>query len=108
MTPKLDADLTSESSYPHSEVISVERRGHVAIVWLDRPDHRNAMSPGFRTEFPQVMDALSDDPDVRAIAIAAKGESFTVGLDLTAFGPAVMSGNIAVTGMPPRLSTRAM
>ncbi len=85
----------SESTYPPSDVISVERRDHIAIVWLDRPDKRNAMAPDFWTGFPSVMDVLSDDPDVRVVVIAARGESFTVGLDLMAFGPAVMAGDIA-------------
>ncbi|MDJ0925036.1 MAG: crotonase/enoyl-CoA hydratase family protein [Acidimicrobiia bacterium] len=89
----------SESNYPTSDVVTVERRGHIAIVWLDRPDKRNAMAPAFWTEFPEIMDALGADDAVRAIIIAAQGPSFTVGLDLMAFGPAVMGGDIAaITG----------
>ncbi|MCP3994531.1 MAG: crotonase/enoyl-CoA hydratase family protein [bacterium] len=85
----------SDATYPQSHVVTVERHGHVAIVWLDRPDKRNAMAPAFWAEFPEVMDALAEDSAVRAIVIAARGPSFTVGLDLMAFGPAVMSGDIA-------------
>jgi enoyl-CoA hydratase len=85
----------SETTYPQSDVVSVERRGHVATVWLDRPEKRNAMAPGFWTEFPEIMDALGVDDGVRVIVIAARGPSFTVGLDLMAFGPAVMSGDSA-------------
>lgn len=85
----------SNAPFPQSDVVTVETHGHVAIVWLDRPDQRNAMAPDFWTEFPDIMDALAADPTVRAIVIAAKGQSFTVGLDLMAFGPAVMSGDIA-------------
>lgn len=88
----------SETNLPHSDVISVEVRGHVATVWLDRPEKRNAMAPAFWTEFPSIMDALGADSDVHAIVIAATGPSFTVGLDLMAFGPAVMSGDIAAIG----------
>jgi enoyl-CoA hydratase len=95
---RLYADRMSERNYPHSEIISIEDRDHIAIVWLDRPDKRNAMAPEFWTEFPVIMDALGADPDVRAIVIAATGPSFTVGLDLMAFGPAVMSGDIAAIG----------
>jgi enoyl-CoA hydratase len=85
----------SESTLPHSDVISIELDGHVATVWLDRPDKLNAMAPDFWTDLPAAMEALGGDPDVRVIVIAAKGPSFTVGLDLMAFGPAVMSGDIA-------------
>ena len=88
----------TSSTQPHSDVITVELRGHVAIVWLDRPEKRNAMAPGFWTEFPEIMDGLGGDPNVRVVVIAAKGPSFTVGLDLIAFGPAVMGGDIAAIG----------
>lgn len=92
----------SELKYPHSDVITVERLDHVAVVWLDRPLKRNAMAPDFWTDFPGILDALGADTGVRAIVIAAKGESFSVGLDLIAFGPAVMAGDIgAVSGAEP-------
>ena len=69
-----------------SEVLSVERRDHVATLWLDSPERRNAMGPAFWQDLPRIMHELSDDPDVRAVVIAAKGPHFTVGLDLKAFG----------------------
>jgi enoyl-CoA hydratase len=80
---------------------SVEHRGHVAIVWLDRPDQRNAFAPEFWTAFPDVVDRLGDDPDVRAIVIAAKGAAFTVGIDLKAFGPAIVTGHLDPAAPPP-------
>lgn len=85
----------TENPFPDSDVISVELRGHVAVAWLDRPAQRNAMAPAFWTDFPTIMDVLGADPQVRVIVIAARGSSFTVGLDLMAFGPAVMAGDIA-------------
>jgi enoyl-CoA hydratase len=75
-----------------SEVFSVERDGHVATLWLDRPERRNAMGPDFWTDLPVLMEELSDDDDVRAVVIAAKGPAFTVGLDLKTMGGAVMGG----------------
>jgi len=69
-----------------SEVFSVERHGHVATLWLDSPERRNAMGPAFWQDLPRLMHELADDPEVRAVVIAAKGPHFTVGLDLKAFG----------------------
>src|SRR5262245_23606195 len=69
-----------------SEVLSVERQGHVATLWLDSPERRNAMGPAFWRDLPRLMQELSEDADVRAVVIAAKGPHFTVGLDLKAFG----------------------
>jgi enoyl-CoA hydratase len=67
-------------------VLSVDRRDHVATLWLDSPERRNAMGPAFWEELPLRMRELSDDPEVRAVVIAARGPHFTVGLDLKAFG----------------------
>lgn len=75
------------TDHPHSDVVSVEQRGHIAIVWLDRPDKLNAMAPDFWTDFPAIIEALGADDDVRAIVVAGRGRAFTVGLDLMAFGP---------------------
>jgi len=77
---------------PASEVLSVERDGHVATLWLDNPDRRNAMGPAFWADLPVMMAELSDDDDVRAVVLAAKGPHFTVGLDLKTMGGAVAGG----------------
>jgi enoyl-CoA hydratase len=81
--------------------VNVERRGHVAVVWLDRPDQRNALAPAFWTSFPTIIDELGDDPHIRAVVVAAKGPAFTVGIDLKAFGPALVTGNIDPTAPAP-------
>jgi enoyl-CoA hydratase len=66
----------------NSDVLSVERDGDVATLWLDRPEARNAMGPAFWADLPLVMQELSDDRSVRVIVIAARGPHFSVGLDL--------------------------
>ncbi len=79
------------SGLPGSRVITVEREEHVATVWLDRPDKLNAMAPEFWEDFPAIVDALGDDESVRAIVVAGRGRAFTVGLDLEAFAPLLLS-----------------
>jgi len=69
-----------------STVLTIERTGHVATLWLDNPARRNAMGPAFWDDLPAIARALSDDPEVRAVVLAGKGPHFTTGLDLTAFG----------------------
>ena len=80
---------------PTSDVVSVERHNHVAIVWLDRPDKLNAMAPAFWEDFPAIVTALGADSEVRAIVVAGKGRAFTVGIDIAAFGPAMAAGTIS-------------
>lgn len=75
-----------------ADVFSIERDGHVATLWLDNPDRRNAMGPPFWDELPISIDEMAEDVDVRAIVIAAKGPAFTVGLDLKAMGGTLAGG----------------
>ena len=72
-----------------SDVLTVERDGHVATLWLDSPERRNAMGPDLWNDLPVLMEEMSDDEEVRAVVIAAKGPAFTVGLDLKTMGSAV-------------------
>lgn len=85
------ADSPSDvSAGPASDVFSVERSGHVATLWLDRPDALNAMGPAFFTDLPRIMDALGQDAGVRCVVIAAKGRAFSSGLDLKTMGADVL------------------
>jgi Delta3,5-Delta2,4-dienoyl-CoA isomerase len=86
---------------PMESPITVEHRGHVAVVWLDRPKKLNAMAPAFWEEFPETVAALCADSDVRVIVVAAKGRAFTVGLDLEAFGPVLATGSLHMDAEPP-------
>jgi len=74
---------TADDSFT-SDVLTIEVDGHVATLWLDRPEKRNAMGPAFWDDLPFAMAALAADREVRAIVLAAKGPHFSVGLDLTA------------------------
>src|SRR5580658_2403912 len=74
------------------EVLSIERDGHVATLWLDRPEARNALGPAFWNDLPLAMAELSEDRAVRAIVIAARGPHFSVGLDLKAMAGMLTGG----------------
>ncbi len=65
------------------EAISIERdaRG-VATLWLDREDKHNAMSGQMIAELADAAQVLGQDPDLRALVLAAKGKTFCAGGDL--------------------------
>ncbi len=88
----------------HSDVLSLERDGHVATLWLDRPDARNAMGRAFWRDLPRACAALQDDEDVRAVVVAARGEHFSVGLDLKEMGGELVSTD--TTASPARANER--
>ena len=74
------------------EVFEIERQEHVATLWLANAARRNAMGPPFWEELPRVMDELVADESVRAIVIAARGQHFTVGLDLKSMSGGIIEG----------------
>ena len=78
---------------PASSVLAVERDGHVATLWLDRPGKRNAMGTAFWDDFPRAVRALDADPDVRALVVAGRGGAFSAGLDLVEMGPALLAAD---------------
>jgi enoyl-CoA hydratase len=62
--------------------IEVERDGHIAILWLDRPAKRNALSADMWEDVPAAMSDLDADNSVRVVVLAARGPAFCVGIDL--------------------------
>jgi enoyl-CoA hydratase len=74
-----------------SEVLTIEHDGNVGVLWLDRPEARNAMGEAFFSDLGPAMAVLSADRDVRAVVIAARGPHFSSGLDLKAMGSILMS-----------------
>jgi enoyl-CoA hydratase len=73
--------------------IDVEHRGHVAVLWLDRPDKLNAFGPEMWEEIPLAVRSLDEDETVRAIVVAGRGRAFTAGLDLAAYGASLAQGS---------------
>ena len=89
-----------------SDVLTLERDGHVATLWLDRPEQRNAMGPAFWNDLPLAMAELDTDPDVRAVVLAGRGRHFTAGLDLAAMAGDVMGGGDGGPQSPAARATR--
>lgn len=69
-----------------SEVIAVEVEDHIATVWLDRPEKLNAMNQVFWDDFPRIIAWVGGDDEVRVIVIQARGNAFSVGIDLALMG----------------------
>ena len=93
-----------------ADVVSIERQATVATVWLDRPEARNAMGPAFWEQLPRAMAEVSEDEDVRAVVIAARGPHFSVGLDLKALGEMLptASGQDDGRSAAPSMAARAV
>ncbi len=61
-----------------------EIRGHIAWVWLNRPEKLNGLDMAMFKEMVATAKALRKNRSVRAVILAARGESFCAGLDFKA------------------------
>ena len=76
--------------------ILTDRAGGVAVVTIDAPDRRNALTVDLSA---QLADAVSDaerDDDVHALVVTGTPPAFCAGADLTALGSATEDGLRAV------------
>jgi enoyl-CoA hydratase/carnithine racemase len=63
----------------------VERRGDVALVTLNRPDKRNALSIELRLEIAGAFNRLAED-DCACVVLTGAGTAFCSGMDTSQFG----------------------
>ena len=56
---------------------------HVAEVWLDRPEVRNAFNDGVITELTAAFRTMAQDGELRAVVLGGHGKAFCAGADLS-------------------------
>lgn len=66
------------------EHLIIEKRNTVAIVTLNRPEIRNALSDEMIEDLAQTFLELDADDDVRVVVLAGAGKAFCAGADLNA------------------------
>jgi len=64
------------------QTLDIQEAHGVAVIWLDRPEVRNAMNEVMVRELTSAFDALEADAAVRAIVLAGRGPVFCAGADL--------------------------
>jgi 2-(1,2-epoxy-1,2-dihydrophenyl)acetyl-CoA isomerase len=69
------------------EQLQLERREHVAVVTLDRPEKLNALSGQLSAELRAVSAELGDDDEIWALVLTGAGRGFCSGADLTGARP---------------------
>lgn len=72
--------------------ITVERRGHLLLIGLDRVAKRNAFDLKMYRELGVAYGTLDRDPDLRCGVLFAHGEHFTGGIDLAQWSPTLGTG----------------
>jgi len=59
------------------------REGQIAVITLNRPERRNALSLELMRDLLACLDAVGRDPEIRAVILAAAGKVFCSGHDLS-------------------------
>lgn len=71
---------------PNFETITLETRGPVAVLTINRPDKLNALNTKVHAEGVAALDQLKRDASVRVLVITGAGEkSFVAGADISEF-----------------------
>src|SRR3984885_3697671 len=66
-------------------LLTLEKRGHVAILTLNRPDSMNALgAPGDGDQVQAVCEQVNADRDIRCVVLTGAGRAFSAGGDVKA------------------------
>jgi enoyl-CoA hydratase len=91
----------------------LERRGHVLIVTMNRPQVRNALSGPMMALLREAWDQVDSDPDIRVCVLTGAGGAFCAGADLKAMtrshpGESFRAGDVDMSAIPALLKGRLL
>lgn len=75
-----------------SEPVLVQVDDRVAVITVNDPDRRNAVTFEMSAALRAAVDAAEADPEVHAVVVTGAGKAFCAGADLTALGEATEDG----------------
>src|ERR1700760_151064 len=71
-----------DEGYRQYETVNAYRRGAGVKLELNRPERMNAWNDQFADDLLDAIRAVTDDPQVRAVAVTGAGRAFSSGFDL--------------------------
>ncbi|MEY2448964.1 MAG: enoyl-CoA hydratase [Acidimicrobiaceae bacterium] len=81
------------SDQPEEPHLLYERDGHVAIVTMNRPAAKNALSGEMLVRMYDAWVEIDEDPELRVAILAGAGGTFCSGMDLKAFAGDTQADN---------------
>jgi hypothetical protein len=92
--------------------ITVERRGEIVLIGVNRPQVYNRFDPDAFFGLAEAYYDFDNDPTLRAAVFFGHGENFSRGIDVDAFAPLARTGKpfalrMACSTPSPRPSTSA-
>jgi enoyl-CoA hydratase len=99
-----DAPVNEPTPPPHgdwlgSKFLRLERHGSIAVISVDRPKRRNALTPSMYYGVKYAVDHLNRSEDLAAIVITGTGDVFIPGGDLAGEDETPWAGLEHVSGM---------
>ncbi len=82
-------ETTSAATTASQPSVTVEQRGHVLLIGLNRPEKRNAFNLELIDQLAAAYHRLESDDEIRCGVLFAHGDHFTGGLDLAEVGPLI-------------------
>lgn len=76
--------------------VTTEKRGHLLLMGLHRPQKLNAFDADMLGQFSRAYVEMERDDDVRCGVVFAHGDHFTAGLDLADVAPRILAGELAL------------
>ncbi len=100
----------SSAEPPHA---LIERRGHVLIVTMNRPEARNALSGPMMALMREAWDQVDSDPGIRVCVLTGAGGAFCAGADLKQMtrshpGVTFKAGEVDLSVIEPLLKGRRL
>ncbi|GEM_PF-352442 len=86
--------------------VMLDREDDRLLVWLNRPEARNALNIGMRDGLIEAFDLVNTDPAIRSAVVSGIGKCYSVGGDLAEFGqrPDPATAHVVRTVHNPALS----
>lgn len=75
-----------------SDLVLYDVRDRVALITVNDPDRRNAVTEAMSAQLRDAVHAAESDDGVHAIVVAGAGKAFCAGADLSALGAAAREG----------------
>lgn len=75
-----------------SDLVLLDVDDHVALITVNDPDRRNAVTDAMSTQLRATVEQAQADPNVHAVVVTGAGTAFCAGADLSALGTAAADG----------------
>ena len=79
-----------------SDRVLVQVENHVALITVNDPDRRNAVTAEISAGLRAAVDEAEANTDVHALIVTGAGKAFCAGADLSALGAATEDGLLSI------------